>query len=227
MALSHGAWCPRLPCGARPSAGGAATWGADMAAISGMLRFDGAPGAGELTRRIAGCMSHRSPGGIRGHDACAVALGFGALHPNPQSLLEIQPVLLPEDALLVVDGRIDDRAALSKSMGFDRSALADTGDAQLFALAWLRWRENLWRNVLGDYALAVWEPARGQLSLVRDRIGVRPLYWARTASMLAFASRTGNATGDRRDFRRTQSRSLGQQPGPDVRRLRSWGNDLS
>ena len=198
-----------------------------MAAISGMLRFDGAPGAGELTRRIAGCMSHRSPGGIRGHDACAVALGFGALHPNPQSLLEIQPVLLPEDALLVVDGRIDDRAALSKSMGFDRSALADTGDAQLFALAWLRWRENLWRNVLGDYALAVWEPARGQLSLVRDRIGVRPLYWARTASMLAFASRTGNATGDRRDFRRTQSRSLGQQPGPDVRRLRSWGNDLS
>jgi len=48
---------------------------------------------------------------------------------------------------------------------------------------------------LGDYALAVWEPARQKLTLVRDRIGVRPLYWARTPLMLAFASEAESLIG--------------------------------
>lgn len=159
-----------------------------MAAISGVLRFDGAPVAGALVQRIAGRMAHRSPHGIRLHDAGTLALAHGALHASLQAHLEIQPAALPDGTVLAVDGRIDDRAALGHALGLDRARLADIGDAQLFAQAWLRWREDLWRHVLGDYALAVWEPARQQLSLVRDRIGVRPLYWARTPSMLAFAS---------------------------------------
>ena len=159
-----------------------------MATISGVLRFDGAPVAGALLHRIAGRMAHRSPDGIRFHDAGAIALAFGALHASLHSHLDIQPALLPEGALLVVDGRIDDRAALAHGLGLDRRVLEETGDAQLFAQAWLRWREDLWQHVLGDYALAVWEPARAQLTLVRDRIGVRPLAWARTPAMLAFAS---------------------------------------
>ena len=159
-----------------------------MAAISGVLRFDGAPVAAELVGRIAGRMRHRSPDGIRVHDAGAVALASGALHASPYSEMERQPAALPEGGWLVVDGRMDDRNALGGSLGLDRAALPTMGDAQLFALAWIRWREELWRQVLGDYALAVWEPGRGRLSLVRDRIGVRPLYWARTPSMLAFAS---------------------------------------
>lgn len=159
-----------------------------MAAISGVLRFDGNLVAGALVRRMAGRMGHRSPDGIRFHDAGALALASGALHASLHSANDVQPALLQEGALLVVDGRIDNRVALANALGFDHGALAETGDAQLFALAWLRWREEFWRHVLGDYALAVWEPARARLSLVRDRIGVRPLYWARTPAMLAFAS---------------------------------------
>lgn len=159
-----------------------------MAAIAGVLRFDGALVAGDLTRRLAGRMRHRSPQGIRMHNGGAFALAFGALHASLQAHLEIQPVALPEGAVLVVDGRIDDRVAVAQALGFDRARLAQTGDAQLFAQAWRRWREALWQHVWGDYALAVWEPARQTLSLVRDRVGVRPLYWARTASMLAFAT---------------------------------------
>lgn len=159
-----------------------------MAAISGVLRFDGAPVAGALLRHIAGRMAHRSPDGIHVHDGGAVAIGFGALHAAPQALNEMQPVALADGSWLVVDGRIDDRVALARALGMARNPIDLLGDAALFAQAWLRWREELWRHVWGDYALAAWEPARQQLSLVRDRIGVRPLYWARTPSMLAFAS---------------------------------------
>lgn len=159
-----------------------------MAAICGVLRFDGAPVAGAIARCIGARMAHRSPDGMRAVDAGTLALAFGALHCAPQSALDRQPAALADGAMLVVDGRVDDRAALASALGLPAAELAGTGDAQLFAGAWLRWREGLWRHVLGDYALAVWEPARQRLSLVRDRIGVRPLYWARTPSMLAFAS---------------------------------------
>lgn len=166
-----------------------------MAAISGVLRFDGAPRAGEYLRQVSARMQHRSPDGIGVWDGGAIALAFGALHATPQALFDQQPVALADGAVLVMDGRIDNRPALADELSIDRTTLAKTGDAALFAQAWLRWREELWRHVLGDYALAIWEPARQRLSLVRDRIGVRPLYWARTPSMLAFASEAEGLTG--------------------------------
>ncbi len=159
-----------------------------MAAISGMLRFDGAPTAAGFVRHMAGRMVHRSPHGTQLFDGGACAVAFGALHAAPQSHLEVQPETLPDGARLVVDGRIDDREALARALGIANAELDAIGNARLFAQAWLHWREELWRHVLGDYALAVWEPARAQLTLVRDRIGVRPLYWARTPRLLAFAS---------------------------------------
>ena len=159
-----------------------------MAAIAGVIRFDGAPVAGTLVQRIAARMAHRSPHGIHVHDGGACVLGFGALHAAPQSHLDAQPEALPDGARLVVDGRIDDREALAHALGIERADVHSMSDARLFAQAWLRWREELWRHLLGDYALAVWEPAHARLSLLRDRVGVRPLYWARTPAMLAFAS---------------------------------------
>ena len=159
-----------------------------MAAICGVLRFDGAPVAAGLVDHMAGRMAHRSPHGIHRHDGGPCAMAFGALHAAPQSHLDVQPEILPDGARLVVDGRIDDRQALARALGIECASLPSIGDARLFAQAWLRWREELWRHVLGDYALAVWEPARARLTLLRDRIGVRPLYWARTPAMLAFAS---------------------------------------
>lgn len=166
-----------------------------MAAISGVLRFDGAPSAGEHVRRIAARLQHRSPQGIGIWDGGAIALAFGALQATPQSMHDRQPLHFAGGAVLIVDGRIDNRAELARQLGVDAATLASTPDSALFVQAWLHWREELWRHVLGDYAVAIWEPALQRLSLVRDRIGVRPLYWARTPTMLAFASEAEGLTG--------------------------------
>jgi asparagine synthase (glutamine-hydrolysing) len=42
--------------------------------------------------------------------------------------------------------------------------------------------------LIGDYAFAVWDPAENQLTLARDHLGVRPLFFHRGAGFVMFAS---------------------------------------
>jgi asparagine synthase (glutamine-hydrolysing) len=44
-------------------------------------------------------------------------------------------------------------------------------------------------SISGDFAVALYDSREGKLYLGRDRLGVRPLYWAKSAEGVAFASR--------------------------------------
>ena len=88
-----------------------------MAAIFGVLRFDGAPVAGHLVRQMASRMAQRSPDGIESWADGSIAMAFGALHASLHAHKDRQPLRLDDGAVLVVDGRIDDRGALAHSLG--------------------------------------------------------------------------------------------------------------
>jgi asparagine synthase (glutamine-hydrolysing) len=159
-----------------------------MAAIAGILRFDGAPVATREVCLLMSQMSHRAPDGTSSFTGEGIALMHGALHTTPESVHEHQPIRLGERWVLIVDGRIDNRDALARQFGLDAADRPQTGDASLFALAWARWGVDLWHHVEGDFALAVWDREQRRLTLLRDRIGARPLFFTRTTRLLAFAS---------------------------------------
>ncbi|RLK61433.1 asparagine synthase (glutamine-hydrolyzing) [Actinokineospora cianjurensis] len=50
------------------------------------------------------------------------------------------------------------------------------------------WGPDLARHVHGTYAIAVWDARREELLLVRDRMGVKPLFYAEIASGVLFGS---------------------------------------
>ena len=86
---------------------------------------------------------------------------------------------------LVADVRIDNREELLRALGLGG---ADVDDAALVAAAYRRWGEAMVDHLLGDYAIACWNPADQALTLIRDPTGQRPLHYHVGDGFVAFAS---------------------------------------
>lgn len=154
-----------------------------MGTVAGVLSF------GAYSKRIAPVLyrslQHRVSGAAllweRGH----VALVQGSQSAN--SSHGISRLGTPSASVAVVaDGRVTNRSSLSQALGLGHCD--SPSNADLLCGAWRKWGEEMWRHVTGDYALAAWDADTGQLTLARDRVGARPLFWTRTEDFVAFAS---------------------------------------
>ncbi|NGO67597.1 asparagine synthase (glutamine-hydrolyzing) [Streptomyces boncukensis] len=62
------------------------------------------------------------------------------------------------------------------------------GDTEVVLRGYLQWGEQLATRLNGMFALAVWDTRSEELLLLRDRMGVKPLYYLPTAHGLLFGS---------------------------------------
>jgi asparagine synthase (glutamine-hydrolysing) len=61
-------------------------------------------------------------------------------------------------------------------------------DTEVIVHAWEQWREGALDRFNGQWAFALWDSARRELVLSRDRVGVRPLYYSEHDGQLTFGS---------------------------------------
>ena len=61
-------------------------------------------------------------------------------------------------------------------------------DTETIVHAFEQWGDECVHRFRGMFAFGVWDARRRRLLLVRDRLGVKPLYWARAGNRLVFAS---------------------------------------
>jgi asparagine synthase (glutamine-hydrolysing) len=76
------------------------------------------------------------------------------------------------------------RAELS-GMGYQ---FASAGDTEVIIKAWHAWGPASLDRLYGMFAFALWERDSGVTWLVRDRLGIKPLYYTQDAARLRFAS---------------------------------------
>ena len=70
-----------------------------------------------------------------------------------------------------------------QGFGFDSDC-----DTEVLLALYARDGERMLERLNGIYAFAIWDDERGELFLARDRLGVKPLYWALEDGVLLFAS---------------------------------------
>lgn len=82
----------------------------------------------------------------------------------------------------VIDGRLHNRAELQHALSIRGN------DASLILAAYKRWGKDFAARLVGEFTLAVADPGRACLELVRDAMGTRPLFTSEGGGYYAFAS---------------------------------------
>jgi asparagine synthase (glutamine-hydrolysing) len=150
--------------------------------LAGILQFRGDPPDPAVLDRMSARLAHRGPDGEgRFLD------GPAALAHRRRELVatrSVQPLVAP-DCVLLLDGWIYDHVAAGRVLGLRDPEEPDT---VVMLAAWRRWGLDLVDHVDGSFTLAVWDRNNHTLYLVRDRMGVRPMFWAQVGGRFAFAS---------------------------------------
>ena len=160
-----------------------------MSGICGIVNLDGAPVAPELLNKMAQAAAHRGPDGIRYRMDGNVGLAHLALNTTPESLLECQPMCNRDGTCwITADARVDNRDGLIRTLVSRGVHLEHPSDAELILAAYDTWGSECPKNIVGDFAFAIWDGRRHRLFCARDHLGVRPFYYRFDENSFTWAS---------------------------------------
>src|SRR5256714_10609187 len=146
----------------------------------------------ELTERMSAAIAHRGPddSGIWTDAAAGVALGFRRLAIVDLSPLGHQPMASASGRLtMIFNGEVYNYAALRRELEQLGCRFRGQSDTEVILAAFEQWGiEASLRRFIGMFAIAVWDDRRRELSLIRDRLGIKPLFVYHHSGLLAFGS---------------------------------------
>lgn len=137
------------------------------------------------------CM-HRGPDGTGVYEApeAKVALGHVRLSILDLSHAADQPMVASDDGgVLVYNGELYNYLELKEDLVAKGYRFSSSGDTEVLLKGLVEYGEAFLLKLNGIFAFAFWQPCSGELLLVRDQLGVKPLYYTELgASELLFSS---------------------------------------
>jgi asparagine synthase (glutamine-hydrolysing) len=134
---------------------------------------------GHTLERMNESQHHRGPDETGSHFAPGIALGHKRL-----SIIDLktgqQPLFNEDHSVVVVfNGEIYNYRELMAELVALGHVFRTRSDTEVIVHAWESWGESCVERLRGMFAFALWDEGRQTLFLARDRLGVKPLYYAR------------------------------------------------
>jgi asparagine synthase (glutamine-hydrolysing) len=166
-----------------------------MCGIAGVLSFrnSGFRISEAYLTRMRDVMSHRGPDGAGNYISPDGRLGLGHRRLAIIDLSEkaAQPMSNEDGTLWVIfNGEIYNHAEIREELekrGGHRWK-TDHSDTEVIVHAFEEWGIDCVQKFRGMFAIALWDAKKRELWLIRDRIGVKPLYYSIHHGRITFAS---------------------------------------
>ncbi|MFC7704315.1 N-acetylglutaminylglutamine amidotransferase [Plastorhodobacter daqingensis] len=160
-----------------------------MCGICGEINFDGSETSERRLQAMTAAMERRGPDGAGIFQRGSVGFGHRRLMVIDPTEAGAQPFVVPELGLsLVFNGCIYNYPELRQELEAAGHSFRSTSDTEVVLRAWAEWGPAAVERFAGMFAFAVHDWASGAVTLVRDRFGIKPLYYTETGKGLRFAS---------------------------------------
>ncbi len=139
-------------------------------------------------QRMTDALSHRGPDAGAIYQKGKAALGHRRLSIIDLSELSNQPMVSHDGRYVIVfNGELYNFKTIKKEI--DDYPFRSSGDSEVILAAYIKWGPDCLKRFNGMFAFAIWDHAEESLFLVRDRLGIKPLYFSfKAGSHLVFAS---------------------------------------
>ena len=145
-----------------------------------------------VAQTMADTLTHRGPddSGAWADATAGVALGHRRLSIIDLSAAGHQPMVSANGRLVVsYNGEIYNHGDLRKDLESQGVAFRGHSDTEVIVEGLARWGiADTLARLIGMFAFAVWDRETRELTLIRDRVGIKPLYWGQFGQTIAFGS---------------------------------------
>lgn len=160
-----------------------------MCGIAGILNKNAAAPERRLLERMIATLRHRGPDQEQVEVLGPLGLAHARLSIIDLSPTGSQPMSNEDGSLrLVFNGEIFNYLELRAELEAKGHRFAGTSDTEVILHAYEEKGDSCVADFNGQWAFALWEQPRQRLFLSRDRLGVRPLFYADLPEAFVFAS---------------------------------------
>jgi asparagine synthase (glutamine-hydrolysing) len=147
-----------------------------MSVQFGKWNFEGQPPDPDYIDKANAFLAPYGPDSNEAYSKGGVQILYRAFHTTKESRREAQPHISPSGAVITWDGRLDNRAELISDL-WDAATSYST-DVAIVSAAYEKWSTNCFANLLGDWAVSIWNPNSRSLVLAKDPVGTRHLFYS-------------------------------------------------
>jgi len=160
-----------------------------MCGICGKLYLDGRQASQSQIDSMTDVMSHRGPDGRGTFVEGGIAFGHRRLSIIDLSPLGAQPMMNEDGSVAVIfNGEIYNYLDLREDLRKAGHLFRSSSDTEVIVHAYEEYGPSFTTRLNGMFAIAVWDRKKKELTITRDRLGIKPLYYHLGDGFISFAS---------------------------------------
>src|SRR5690242_11462404 len=160
-----------------------------MCGITGYICFDNSKADRLTIERMNNSINHRGPDDEGVFIDGNVGIGHRRLSILDLSSAGHQPMLSSDGKFAIVfNGEIFNYNEIRKKLVNLGHKFISQTDTEVILNSFVQWGVSCFKMFNGMFAFAIWDREQRELFLVRDRFGIKPLYYSSLETSFAFAS---------------------------------------